>query len=85
MPTDRILYVITAADIGGAQAHVLELIDGFRGRYEVHLAAGEEGPLTAAARALGAQVHLLPNLVRPIAPLADARAIAECRRLIARL
>jgi glycosyltransferase involved in cell wall biosynthesis len=85
MPNDRLLYVITAADIGGAQAHVLDLIDGFRDRYEIHLAVGEEGPLTGAARALGAQVHLLAGLVRPIAPLADARAIAGCRRLIQRL
>jgi glycosyltransferase involved in cell wall biosynthesis len=85
MGRERLLYVITAADVGGAQAHVLDLIGGFRTRYDLHVATGEAGPLTEAARAQGVTVHLLRRLVRPISPLADALAIAECQALIRRL
>jgi len=56
----KLLYLITRAEHGGAQTHLFELIDGFRGAFEVHLATGEEGFLTVEARRLGIQVHILP-------------------------
>lgn len=81
----KLLYLITRAEHGGAQAHLFELIDGFRGAFEVHLATGEEGFLTAEARRLGATIHIVPNLVQPISLLKDVRAFREIHSLIRQL
>lgn len=81
----RILYVITRANLGGAQANLLDLIDGFRERHDVHLASGEEGPLTERARTLGIHVHRLPNLVRRIDPRTDLGSLRESVALIRRI
>lgn len=36
----RLLYLITRAEPGGAQVHLLELLRGFRDRAELHLGVG---------------------------------------------
>ncbi len=81
----KILYIITRAEPGGAQAHVLELLRGFRDYAELHLASGEEGPLCAQARVLGVNVHILPHLVQPLHPAKDVRAIGEILALVRRI
>lgn len=81
----RLLFVITLPSFGGAQTHVLELIDGFRDRYDIHLATSAEGPLTDMARERDVPIHLLPSLRRQIHPLSDYLAIRECSRLIKEL
>lgn len=78
----KVLYLITRAEYGGAQTHLYELIDGFRGAFEVHLATGEEGFLTVEARRLGIQVHILPNLIQPLNVLKDVLAFKEMLSLI---
>ncbi len=80
----RILYMITRAERGGAQSHVLDLINGFREEFEVVLATGEEGFLTEACRAESVRVHILPHLKRDLNPLHDARAYFEASRIIER-
>lgn len=79
---NKILYIITQPDLGGAQSHVKDLIDGFHEKYTIHLATGREGPLTEAVRDINVSVHLLPALNRSIDIFTDLRAIAECRALI---
>src|SRR4051812_8378179 len=69
----KILYLITQADRGGAQVHVLDLIRGFRGNCDIEVAAGEDGFLLEEARQLGVTCHVVPNLVRPIHPGKDVR------------
>lgn len=78
----KILYVITRAEHGGAQVHVSQLIEGFRGRYESFLAVGEEGFLADRARELGAEVTILPDLVHPISPGKDMGALFSISRYI---
>lgn len=78
----KILYIITRSQTGGAQAHVLELLRSCSERHDVVLATGEEGFLTEEARALRVPVYHLENLVRPIRPTTDARAVTEVYRLI---
>jgi glycosyltransferase involved in cell wall biosynthesis len=78
----RLLYLITKGEFGGAQTHVRDLIEGFAPHYDVHLATGLDGPLVDAARAAGAQTHLLSHLVRSINPFADSRSVRECVALI---
>lgn len=73
----RILYLITRGEPGGAQVHVLELLRGFRGRFDLALGLGEGGFLAEEAGRLGVPVRVLPSLVQPVNPLADARALRE--------
>ncbi len=81
----RILYVITRAERGGAQMHLLDLILGMNAGFEPHVATGEEGFLTDACRELGVPVHVLPHLEREIRPLPDMRATYELRRLMRKI
>lgn len=78
----KILYLITRAELGGGQAHVLDLIRGFRHHCEIEVAAGEDGFLLQEARQLGIVCHVLPNLVRPIRPAKDVRALRDIIRLL---
>jgi len=59
----RILYVNHEVECGGAELSLLELIRGLdREKFEPHLVCSMEGPLTDQARALGAEIHLVPML-----------------------
>ena len=78
----RLLYLITRAEIGGGQTHVADLMRGFRGQFEIHLAVGEEGYLTETARALGIPCHIAPNLVQPTRPIQDWKACREIGAII---
>jgi len=92
----RILQIITKSELGGAQSHVADLLEGFSslgtnegeplvGQYEMHVAASVEGPLLDRARACGATVHLLPRLQRSVKPLEDLAAVRECAALVRRV
>jgi hypothetical protein len=70
----RITYVITRAETGGSQMHVIDLLEGFRSEADLDLVTGEEGPLTEYARSLRIPVRVLPELVQPISPFNDLRA-----------
>src|SRR5258708_1909532 len=78
----KILYLITRAERGGGQVHVLDLIRGFRRHCDVEAAAGEEGFLLEEARRLGVACHILPSLVQPVQPLKDVRAYREIVALL---
>jgi glycosyltransferase involved in cell wall biosynthesis len=81
----RILYIVTRAERGGAQTHVLDLACSMRSDFEVSVATGEEGFLTEACRERAIPVHVLPHLQREVRPLTDARAFAEIWQLIRKL
>jgi len=81
----RIVYVITRAEHGGAQMHVLKLALSMRSEFEVEVATGEEGFLTNACRQSGIPVHVISSLQREIRPLKDARAFWELYRLLRRV
>ncbi len=62
-PPKRVLYINHEVECGGAEHSLLELIRGLdRQKFEPHLVCSMEGPLTDEARALGAEVHLVPML-----------------------
>jgi glycosyltransferase involved in cell wall biosynthesis len=71
----RILQMITRADLGGGQVHVLDLLRGFRDEFEMVLATGEEGYCTEQAEKLGIEYHILPGLVQKIQPASDVKAV----------
>ncbi len=81
----RVLYVITRAERGGAQMHILDLAIGMGGKFELHLATGEEGFLTRACRENGIAVHVIPHLKREIRPFSDLKALYELIRLMRRI
>ncbi|GGN00202.1 hypothetical protein GCM10007092_12790 [Thermus composti] len=83
----RILYLITRAEPGGAQVHLLELLKAFRDRAELHLGVGldRDGFLVEEARALGVEVHLLKHLVQPVRPGRDLLGFWEVRDLVAKV
>lgn len=73
----KILYLITRAERGGAQVHLLGLIRGFREHCQIEVAAGEDGFLIEEAQQLGVPCHIVPSLVHPIQPAKDLRAFRE--------
>lgn len=81
----KILYIITRAEHGGAQTHVLCLASSMQPEFDVAVATGEEGFLTEACRARSIPVHIVPHLQREIRPATDARALWELYRLVHRL
>jgi len=81
----RILYVITRAERGGAQAHVLNLALALLSDFEIEIATGEEGFLTDQCRAKGIPVHIVPHLQREISLISDIRALIEMLRLFRRI
>jgi len=86
----RILHVITRLIVGGAQENTLltaigqHRTPGFRVTLLAGIDDGPEGNLHDEARAAGVDLQLMRELVRPIAPLTDAIALAKltafCRR-----
>jgi glycosyltransferase involved in cell wall biosynthesis len=81
----HILYVITRAEMGGSQTHVLDLLRGFQQDHQLTVATGEHGFLTEEAAKLGVNVEVLSNLVQPLQPMRDLRAVGELSRLIRRI
>ncbi|RDK12122.1 glycosyltransferase family 4 protein [Cupriavidus lacunae] len=75
----RIAYLITNSEIGGAQAHVADLLRAMHGRAEVVVLAGGDGPLFDAARQAGVRTIRLPLLDNALSPM---RAIATLRQLM---
>jgi glycosyltransferase involved in cell wall biosynthesis len=81
----RILYLITKADLGGAQVHLLDLLKGLSGRIDATVATGEEGFFTHAVRELGIDCRVASHLVQPMSPVRDVRALFQLVQLIREL
>jgi exopolysaccharide biosynthesis polyprenyl glycosylphosphotransferase len=77
----RILYVITLAEVGGAQTHLQSLIEKLdKERFEITIACSFTGPLVDNLRDLGVRVHELPNLKREISPANDIKTLIHLIR-----
>ncbi len=77
-----ILYVITKSELGGAQAHVYDLIKSLHRDYDIHLAVGTPGLLTKKVEDLGIRVHVISNLQRRIDLANDIKSIQQCIAII---
>lgn len=78
----KVAYLITKSECGGAQSYLYELMRGLVSRYEIALAAGEDGWLAERARELGARVTIIRDLVHPINPRKDLRACSAVLRWV---
>ncbi len=82
-----VAHIITKLELGGAQQNTLFTVANLDpGRFRRILVTGEPGLLDPEARAIPeTQFHQIPTLVRPIRPLADARALVALTRLLLKL
>lgn len=78
----RVIILITKADVGGAQMHVLQILRELGTEFEFLLVTGAPDFLTRRAEALGVEIRIVPHLTRPIRPIDDVRAIAAIYRLV---
>ncbi|MCO5398473.1 glycosyltransferase family 4 protein [Ralstonia sp. 21MJYT02-11] len=84
-PLPLIAYVITNSEVGGAQAHVADLLKGLRGRVDAVVLAGGDGPLFANAHACGAKtvrLGLLDNALSPWRALAAFKQLVRALRAV---
>ena len=75
----KIVYLVTRADpLGGAQIHVRDLAVAVQAQgHAPTVVLGGDGPFVNDLRARGIPVILLRNLVRPMRPWDDIRALGE--------
>src|SRR5438270_8814068 len=84
----NVLHIITRLIVGGAQENTLltaigqHQTPGMRVTLLAGIDNGPEGNLHDRARAAGVELVLMPELVRPIAPLTDAIALAKVTAFI---
>lgn len=78
----KVLYVITRADRGGAQVHLLDLLAHLPSQVQPVIATGEDGFLCEAAAGMGVPVRRIPHLTQPISPWKDLRALCEIADVI---
>lgn len=85
----RVLHVITRLIVGGAQENTLASVlrvdpERFESRLWIGPQAGSEGSLLAEAKRLGVEPVILPDLIRPLHPFRDARALARMTGMLKR-
>jgi glycosyltransferase involved in cell wall biosynthesis len=89
----RVLYLITRSELGGAQTHLMDLVGGFRNHLDQLVASGtsdleiarREGTrdyLSDALRETHVPFHPVADLVQPIDPAKDCKALLKIVRLI---
>lgn len=80
----KVVHIITKLELGGAQENTLFTVAHLdRSRFEPFLISSHEGILVEEALKLGGvKTYLLPDLVREISPLHDARAFTETVRIL---
>lgn len=78
----KILYVITRSECGGAQVHLLDLIENLPSGFSPMIVTGEKGFLCEEAEKLGVPIRYVPELTQPINPVKDFRALLAIMRII---
>lgn len=80
----KILYVITKADVGGAQTHLIQIANHFAKKHQVYVAFGKDGPMI---KRLDRKVKIisLKHLKGPIDIKEDICGVKELTSIIKRL
>jgi glycosyltransferase involved in cell wall biosynthesis len=84
----KLLYLITQGEYGGAQHYVLDLAKSFKGEYDVTVAFGEvekSGKFIELLEQNQISYERLPELKRSLDLKADAKAYFAIRRLITKI
>ena len=69
--------MITKADVGGAQIHLLQIIEGLKDTYDFKIITGQVDFLTHALRAIGIEVFVFPALIREFSVPRDIQAYRQ--------
>ena len=79
-----VVHVITMLELGGAQQNTLHTVASLdRARFAPQLVCGPGGMLDDEARALpDVPVHFVPDLVRPVKPRRDMRAVRAVTEIL---
>jgi glycosyltransferase involved in cell wall biosynthesis len=81
-----ILFVVTLAEVGGAQSYVRDLVSGAAEHgFDVAVAAHGEGPLRTAAAGFDVPFFPLAHVRRALSPIHDPLGLVELTRLFRRL
>ena len=80
----RVLQLITKAELGGAQTHLLDLVSALGPFCDITVGTGERGFLTEELDGLDVPYEILPHLVQPMRPADDVRGLAEVVALVRR-
>jgi len=79
----KIVYIITLPDLGGAQSHLYEVMVNInKYGYQAFLITGRGGWLTNKLEAKGIACYVVPDLVRPISPIHDYKAVGGIERIL---
>ena len=78
----KIAYLVTRANHGGAQVHILELVRPLSKLHDIIVYTGETGYLTGELSALGVAWKKIPQLVHPITPSKDVSAVQALKKLL---
>lgn len=71
----KILYIITRADLAGAQVHLISLIRALKERYQVAVMCGDTGYLSEELAHMGVEFWHIPALKHNINPFKDLGTI----------
>ena len=78
----RILYLITRSDLGGAQVHLLDLLRRLPTTIRPVVGVGQDGYFAEEVRNLEIPCRVVPQLVQPMAPVSDLRALLGLVKLV---
>jgi len=83
----KVAYIVTRADsLGGAQVHVLDLVEALRAEGgEPVVLAGGDGPFASEVRRRNVPCIEIRNLVRTVHPVRDALAVFEILAALRRI
>ncbi len=85
MSRAKAVHIITKMELGGAQQNTLFTVTHLQDdEFQPYLLAGPGGELFEEARA-APRFHLVPDLIREVRPLSDARALLQIRNLLKKI
>lgn len=78
----KIVYIITLANLGGAQVHLKDLIYHLPKNIDPYIIIGEDGWLSDEMKKMKLKVCIVPTLVRQISPQNDIKAVFNIKKEI---
>lgn len=82
LKSNKILYVITKSDWGGAQKHLYDLIYCNKNHEEILVVVGNRGDLTEKLDEINVKYEIINDLSNSISPLKDYRALLKIKKIV---
>lgn len=78
----KILMVVTSAEFGGAQEHIVDLVWGLCSKYQIGLVAGRGDSLPKQLEKFGIEFFLVGSFRREISPFQDLKTVFALRKIL---